>query len=509
MGVPEEAPRDRLREAFSEPVKAVQQGSPPTHFVAVGGGAEVAAALGEAAPRVEPVRLGFHHVDARGQVAQVKGSPLPLLDRAAARVDESAPLDPQPLADALARGQQLVQQERAAAAKLSGRYRVTVAIMIACVALAALGYVWSDGAYNLALWRMGANRGAAVKAGEIHRLLASAFLHAGGIHLAVNMLALWSFGPMLEAILGPRRYVLLYTASALGGALASAFLGGDRSSVGASGAIWGLMAAGIGLAMRPKGVLPPLMATSLRSRAWGPLVINVVYSLQPGVDMLAHLGGGVVGFALMATVLTEGLVPIDQRETAFDAERGPRPLVTAGAAIAVAAMALSVAAALITGRPWEIGGPVTMQRAPIGDTGLSLEVPSALAANAKSEKADTVRLYSFGSLIDAPVAFEVIVIPRADEIPSQQVDELLEAERPELDKLSPSKDWVLKQAARRVTLGSRPALRIDHDVHETHVQTYLTVAAGREVLVRGYARNSRPKSWEGLEEKVAASLAAP
>lgn len=507
MSAPEDAPRDRLREAFAALVKTVQQGSPPTHFVVVGGGAEVAAALADAALKVEPVRLGFHHVDADGRVALVKGSPLPLLDRAAARVDEGAPLDPEPIADALARGRRIVQQERAAVGKLSGRYRVTVAIMAACVALAGLAWMWGDGSYDLAVHRMGENHGASVKAGEVHRLFASAFLHANATHLAFNMLALWSFGPMLEAILGPRRYVLLYAASALGGSLASALVGGDRWSVGASGAIWGLMAAGFGLALRPKGVLPPLMARNLRNGAFSTLVINVVISLLPGVDMLAHLGGGVVGFALMATVLTEGLVPVDRRETAFDAERGRRPLVTIGAAVAVAAMAASVAAALVIGRPWEIGGPVVMKRAPIGDTGLSLEVPSIL--NAKSEKADAVRLYSFGNLSDAPVAFEVIVIPRSDDIPPDQVDELLEVERPELDARPPGKGWVVKQAARRVTLGSRPALRIDHDVKGTHVQTYLTVASGREVLVRGYARKARPKTWEGIEEKVAASLAAP
>lgn len=101
------------------------------------------------------------------------------------------------------------------------------------------------------------------------------------------------------------------------------------------------------------------------------------------------------------------------------------------------------------------------------------------------------------------------VVPRTDEILPQQVDELLEVERPELDKLQPTKDWVRTQAARRVTLGARPALRVDHDIKDTRVQTYLNVVGGREVVVRGYARKSRPKTWEGLEEKVAGSLAAP
>src|SRR5262245_18137571 len=70
---PEDAPRDRLREAFALHVRTVQQGNPPTNVVAVGGGPEVAAALGDAAPFVEPVRLAFHHVAADGRLELVKG----------------------------------------------------------------------------------------------------------------------------------------------------------------------------------------------------------------------------------------------------------------------------------------------------------------------------------------------------------------------------------------------------------------------------------------------------
>ncbi len=230
---------------------------------------------------------------------------------------------------------------------------VTTVLTAACVALLALTYVWGHGAPGLVLARMGANIGANVRAGEVYRLFASAFLHADAIHLLFNMVALWSFGPFLESLLGRRRYLVLYAAAALGGALASMLFGGSRSSVGASGAIWGLMAAGIMLSLRPKGLLPPPVVASMRSRAAAPLMLNLIYSLSPGIDMLAHVGGGVVGGLLMATVLTEGLVPATERRATDEAERRPSKGYAAAAWILGAAMALSILAALVAGRPWE------------------------------------------------------------------------------------------------------------------------------------------------------------
>jgi len=230
---------------------------------------------------------------------------------------------------------------------------VTSVLLGACVALFALTHVWSHGAYGTVLKRMGANIGANVRAGEVYRLFASAFLHANEYHLLFNMVALWSFGPFLETVLGRRRYLVLYATAALGGALASTLFGGHRSSVGASGAIWGLMAAGVMLSLRPKGLLPPLFVAEMRRRAAAPLVLNLIYSLSPGIDMLAHVGGGVIGALLMATVLTDGLVPMSERSAGDAAERRPSAVYGAAAWILGAAMALSVGAALVVGRPWQ------------------------------------------------------------------------------------------------------------------------------------------------------------
>lgn len=245
---------------------------------------------------------------------------------------------------------------------------ITTILIAVNVALFGLSYAWGEAAHNAVLRRMGASIGSAVRAGEVYRLFASAFLHANIVHLGFNMLALWSLGPFLETLLGRRRYVVLYAASALGGALASTMFGGDRWSVGASGAIFGLMGAGIGLVLRPRGLLPDTVVAAMKRRAAGPLVFNLLYSLSPGIDMLAHVGGGIVGALLMATVLTKGLVPMDQRRELDAAERTPSPLYGAASWLLGAAMAASIVAAFVAGKPWQVNAASRLQRTTVGNT---------------------------------------------------------------------------------------------------------------------------------------------
>ncbi|WP_437591618.1 rhomboid family intramembrane serine protease [Sorangium sp. So ce1000] len=499
---------DEILARIAPLVKAVQPGGPPTHVVVVGGDADDGrAALAKAAPIVQPVPMGFHHVDASGELARVKGQALPALDRAHERLAEVGPLEPAALAEALAEGQALAQQERAIVDRLRGSRRVTATLVIACAALLAMSYAFGSGTHEAALWRMGANSGEAVRHGELYRLLASAFLHADPMHLFVNMLALWSFGPMLEALLGPRRFLLLYGASALGGSLASAMLE-DRWSVGASGAIWGLMTAGIGVALRPHGLLPPAMIAQMRSRAWLPLGLNLVYSFQPGVDLLAHLGGGVVGFALVVTVLPRGLTPVGQRQHAADAEPRPRPLLTAAAALTAAAMALSVMAALAAGRPWELRAPPALVRTEVADAGVALDLPEALASAASVEELGGVRFHTYGQLPRTPVVFQVAVFPLEGEVPPDQLDDLLEQERKTLDQQRPA-NTVTKGPATRVTLGGRPAVSVKTGLKNgVQLVSYVVVIGNREVMLQAYSVADRPATWDGIEDKVAATIRA-
>jgi hypothetical protein len=85
---------------------------------------------------------------------------------------------------------------------------------------------------------------AGVADGEYYRLVTAAFLHGGLLHLALNMFALASLGPVLESALGRSRFLALYLLSALGGSTLSFLLAAPNTvGVGASGAIFGLFGA--------------------------------------------------------------------------------------------------------------------------------------------------------------------------------------------------------------------------------------------------------------------------
>lgn len=128
---------------------------------------------------------------------------------------------------------------------------------------------------------------------EPWRMLTALLVHGGFIHLALNMLALWMLGQILEPMLGRGRYLALYLISGLGGSVAVATLAPGSATVGASGALFGMMAAlliiGRHLGADVTGILVIL-------------VINFVFGLVVGgISWEAHLGGVIVG-ALIALI---------------------------------------------------------------------------------------------------------------------------------------------------------------------------------------------------------------
>jgi membrane associated rhomboid family serine protease len=136
--------------------------------------------------------------------------------------------------------------------------------------------------------------GEGVAQGGWYRLLTSAFLHQQVLHLALNMFALWIFGPPLEASLGRARFLALYLLSAVAGSAASyAFNPPLQGSLGASGAIFGVVGAALVADRRT------------RSNRTGLLVYLAVLLLPgfliPGIDWRAHVGGLIAG-ALLALV---------------------------------------------------------------------------------------------------------------------------------------------------------------------------------------------------------------
>ncbi|NMH77511.1 rhomboid family intramembrane serine protease [Pseudonocardia xinjiangensis] len=127
-----------------------------------------------------------------------------------------------------------------------------------------------------------------VQNGEWWRLFTSGFLHIGPIHLLFNMIALWVLGRDLEIVLGRGRFLAVYLISLLGGSAAVMLFSMPNQAVaGASGAVFGLMG---GLAV----VLRRLRAPA--GQVIGLIAVNLVISvLIPGISLLGHLGGLVIG----------------------------------------------------------------------------------------------------------------------------------------------------------------------------------------------------------------------
>lgn len=131
--------------------------------------------------------------------------------------------------------------------------------------------------------------------GEWWRLTTAAFLHAGLLHLGSNMLALWTIGQPIEQLLGRNRFLSLYLMAALGGSIASYYYSSVMTiSVGASGAIFGLLTSFIVVGRR---------AGFDVTNAIFLLVLNVAIGFTPGIDWHAHFGGGIVGAAVCYTMV--------------------------------------------------------------------------------------------------------------------------------------------------------------------------------------------------------------
>ena len=124
--------------------------------------------------------------------------------------------------------------------------------------------------------------------GEWWRLITAAFLHYGPIHLGLNMLALWWLGPPVEAALGRARYLVLYLAAGLAGSAGALILNPNSVTLGASGAIFGILGALLILEYQVTG--------SLMGQAMTLIVINIAFSFAvSNISVGGHIGGLIAG----------------------------------------------------------------------------------------------------------------------------------------------------------------------------------------------------------------------
>ena len=131
---------------------------------------------------------------------------------------------------------------------------------------------------------------------EYYRLVTSGFLHAGFIHIAFNMYLLWILGQMLEPVLGSVRFAAIYVTALLAGSFGALLVEPNSVTVGASGAVFGLMGAAF-VELRARGVDP------FQAGIGGLIAINLVISfIIPGIAWGGHIGGLIGGGLAMLAI---------------------------------------------------------------------------------------------------------------------------------------------------------------------------------------------------------------
>ena len=132
----------------------------------------------------------------------------------------------------------------------------------------------------------------ALQRGEYLRFIANGFLHLSLLHLASNMYGLVIYGFLFENRLGHWKYLLIYIVSLLGSSLLINFIGGSGLHIGASGAIWGLMAANLVYCLKTRRKFLYLLY------ALFAVTGNAIYTFAYGISWQGHLGGAIAGTLL-------------------------------------------------------------------------------------------------------------------------------------------------------------------------------------------------------------------
>lgn len=190
-----------------------------------------------------------------------------------------------------------VAEARRSAPKVRSAMAANAPAVVAIVVLNVVFFLAQQVAPALT-FRLGAIP-AAIDNGDWYRLLTPMLLHGHLLHLGLNMIVLWIYGPSLEQAYGTARFLAVYVVSGFcGGALSFAFASCGSVGVGASGAIFGVVGALLVHLYRRRR--STFVAGYLRDLTLF-IGINLVFGfLFPGIDYFAHIGGLVAGAAIGA-----------------------------------------------------------------------------------------------------------------------------------------------------------------------------------------------------------------
>jgi rhomboid protease GluP len=168
---------------------------------------------------------------------------------------------------------------------------ITISLISINIIIYIISAIMSDNFWDISssvLLILGGKYGPLINDGEWWRILTCNFLHGGLIHIGMNMYSLYAIGPQIEEIFGKIKYVIIYTVAGISSSLLSYYLAPNTLSIGASGAIFGLLGALLSFAIKEKDRINKGAITNI--------VVIVAINLYigttiPNIDNYAHLGG--------------------------------------------------------------------------------------------------------------------------------------------------------------------------------------------------------------------------
>ncbi len=199
----------------------------------------------------------------------------------------------------------------------------TIVLLVANIFLFLLTALSSGGenspSFNSVLVAYGAKTNSLINAGEWWRFVTPVFLHGGIIHLLMNMYGLWVLGPFVERLYGSAKFVFFWVITGVAGVLGSyltvrpgmqlnmvsrfLFKNGDPVSVGASGALFGLIGVLFVFGIKFRHELPDGFKRAFGTGMLPTILLNVFIGFTiPVIDNAAHMGGLVAGAALALVV---------------------------------------------------------------------------------------------------------------------------------------------------------------------------------------------------------------
>jgi rhomboid protease GluP len=136
--------------------------------------------------------------------------------------------------------------------------------------------------------------------GQWWRLVTAGYLHAGLLHIGMNMWVLFDLGVQVEEVYGTSRYLVFYFLATVGGFLASSWWDPNVLSIGASAGIFGLIGAMIALGLRDRSAYGAMIRSVYTRWALYGLALGILPSLFgiSFMDNAAHIGGVTTGFAV-------------------------------------------------------------------------------------------------------------------------------------------------------------------------------------------------------------------